>query len=37
MKKRMMSGNDVRIEERERWFGDDVQDVDTVDITERHW
>lgn len=36
MRKRMMSGNDVRIGEDERWFKDGV-DVNTVEISERHW
>lgn len=36
MKKRQMSGNDVQIDETERWFKADV-DVDTVDISEKHW
>ncbi|KAJ3557325.1 hypothetical protein NPX13_g9950 [Xylaria arbuscula] len=36
MRKRMMSGNDVRIEDGERWFVDGV-DVNTVDIAEKHW
>ncbi|KAJ4298705.1 hypothetical protein N0V88_003737 [Collariella sp. IMI 366227] len=36
MRKRQMSGNDVRIEEEERWFKDGV-DIDTVDISEKHW
>ncbi|KAL1840838.1 hypothetical protein VTJ49DRAFT_7681 [Mycothermus thermophilus] len=36
MRKRQMSANDVRIEEGERWFKDGV-DVDSVDISERHW
>lgn len=36
MRKRMMSGNDVLIEEGERWFKDGV-DVNTVDISEKHW
>ncbi|GAB1311676.1 hypothetical protein MFIFM68171_01886 [Madurella fahalii] len=36
MRKRQMSGNDVRIDEAERWFKDGV-DVDSVDIGERHW
>lgn len=33
----MMSGNDVEIADEERWFGEDVLDVDSVDISERHW
>lgn len=36
MEKRMMSGNDVGIEEGERWFVDGV-DVDEVGIGEEHW
>ncbi|OAA53658.1 DUF1348 domain containing protein [Niveomyces insectorum RCEF 264] len=36
MRKRMMSGNDVPITEAERWFRDGV-DVNTVDISEKHW
>ncbi len=32
----MMSGNDVKISEEERWFKDGV-DVNDVDISERHW
>ena len=36
MRKRMMSGNDLVIEERERWFKDGV-DVDTVAIGEEYW
>jgi nuclear transport factor 2 (NTF2) superfamily protein len=36
MEKRMMSGNDVKIAENERWFKDGV-DVESVDIGERHW
>jgi uncharacterized protein len=35
MRKRMMSGNDVKISEDERWFKDGV-DVDSVDISEKH-
>lgn len=31
-----MSGNDVRIEEEDRWFKDGV-DVESVEISERHW
>ncbi|KAI5778699.1 hypothetical protein EDC01DRAFT_756482 [Geopyxis carbonaria] len=37
MEKRMMSGNDVRIEEKERWFGEGVGDVDGVEIGGEHW
>ncbi|KAK3990304.1 hypothetical protein QBC44DRAFT_325427 [Cladorrhinum sp. PSN332] len=36
MRKRQMSGNDVRIGEEERWFKDGV-DVDEVEIGERDW
>jgi nuclear transport factor 2 (NTF2) superfamily protein len=36
MRKRQMSGNDVKIEEAERWFKGGV-DVDSVEISERHW
>jgi len=36
MRKRQMSGNDVEINENERWFKDGV-DVDSVQITEKHW
>ncbi|KAF2404395.1 DUF1348-domain-containing protein [Trichodelitschia bisporula] len=36
MRKRQMSANDVEIEESERWFKDGV-DVNTVDISEKHW
>ena len=36
MRKRMMSGNDVKIAHEERWFVDGV-DVDDVDISEKHW
>ncbi|KAK4192499.1 hypothetical protein QBC35DRAFT_225528 [Podospora australis] len=36
MRKRQMSGNDVRIAEDERWFKDGV-DVNSVDISEAHW
>ena len=32
MKKRQMSGNDVRITHEQRWFTEDVADVNTVDI-----
>lgn len=37
MRKRQMSGNDVPIADAERWFGDDVADVNTVQIDEKHW
>ncbi|TKA76292.1 hypothetical protein B0A49_01995 [Cryomyces minteri] len=36
MRKRMMSGNDVEIDEHERWFKDGV-DVAKVEIGEAHW
>ena len=36
MRKRMMSGNDVKISEEERWFKEGV-DVNTVEISEKHW
>ncbi|KAF6827065.1 hypothetical protein CPLU01_09329 [Colletotrichum plurivorum] len=36
MRKRQMSGNDVKIDESDRWFKDGV-DVNTVDISEKHW
>ncbi|CAM1502009.1 Fc.00g039930.m01.CDS01 [Cosmosporella sp. VM-42] len=36
MRKRQMSGNDVKISDEERWFKDGV-DVNEVDISEKHW
>ncbi|KAK3901189.1 hypothetical protein C8A05DRAFT_45118 [Staphylotrichum tortipilum] len=36
MRKRQMSGNDVKIGDGERWFVDGV-DVDAVEIGEAHW
>jgi nuclear transport factor 2 (NTF2) superfamily protein len=36
MRKRQMSGNNVQISNEERWFTEGV-DVNTVDISERHW
>ncbi|OQO07170.1 hypothetical protein B0A48_07738 [Cryoendolithus antarcticus] len=36
MRKRQMSGNDVEIEESQRWFVDGV-DVNDVEISEAHW
>ncbi|KAG8425968.1 hypothetical protein J3459_008567 [Metarhizium acridum] len=36
MRKRQMSGNDVKITEEERWYKDGV-DVNSVKISERHW
>ena len=35
MRKRMMSGNDVKIKDEERWFANGV-DVNSVDISEKH-
>ncbi|KAK3498276.1 hypothetical protein B0T13DRAFT_256527 [Neurospora crassa] len=36
MRKRQMSGNDVKITKEERWFKEGV-DVNEVAITEQHW
>lgn len=36
MRKRQNSTNDVKITEEERWFKDGV-DVNTVEISEKHW
>ncbi|KAL7911896.1 hypothetical protein GGI35DRAFT_477588 [Trichoderma velutinum] len=36
MRKRQMSGNDVKISDDERWFKDGVN-VNEVDISENHW
>ncbi|KAK3354883.1 hypothetical protein B0H65DRAFT_27948 [Neurospora tetraspora] len=36
MRKRQMSGNDVKIAEEERWFKEGVN-VNEVTITEKHW
>ncbi|TFK76184.1 DUF1348-domain-containing protein [Pluteus cervinus] len=36
MRKRMMSGNDVKISDEERWFKPGV-DVNAVPISEKHW
>ncbi|OTB02882.1 hypothetical protein M426DRAFT_322303 [Hypoxylon sp. CI-4A] len=36
MRKRQMSGNDVKISHEERWYKDGV-DVNTVPISEKHW
>ncbi|KAI5456463.1 hypothetical protein BGZ63DRAFT_396732 [Mariannaea sp. PMI_226] len=36
MRKRQMSGNEVKISHEERWFKDGV-DVNSVDISEAHW
>ncbi|KAM4054986.1 snoaL-like domain-containing protein [Hirsutella rhossiliensis] len=36
MRKRQMSGNDVKITDEERWYKEGV-DVHQVDISEKHW
>ncbi|KAK3394072.1 hypothetical protein B0H63DRAFT_34382 [Podospora didyma] len=36
MRKRQMSGNDVKISGEERWFKEGV-DVNAVEISEKHW
>jgi hypothetical protein len=36
MRKRQMSGNDVKLTDDERWFKEGV-DVNTVPIDEKHW
>ncbi|KAH6648740.1 hypothetical protein BKA67DRAFT_522740 [Truncatella angustata] len=36
MRKRQMSGNDVKISDEERWFTGGI-DVNTVNIEEKHW
>ncbi|KID96415.1 DUF1348-domain-containing protein, partial [Metarhizium majus ARSEF 297] len=36
MRKRQMSGNDVKITEEERWYKNGV-DVNSVEISEKHW
>ncbi len=36
MRKRQMSGNDMKIADAERWYKDGV-DVNTVHIDEKHW
>jgi nuclear transport factor 2 (NTF2) superfamily protein len=36
MRKRQMSGNDVKIADEERWFANGVN-VDEVEILEKHW
>jgi nuclear transport factor 2 (NTF2) superfamily protein len=36
MRKRQMSGNDVKLTDEERWFKEGV-DVNEVDISEKHW
>lgn len=37
MEKRQMSGNDVVLGKEERWFGEGVEDVDSVEIGPEHW
>ncbi|KAH8825122.1 hypothetical protein DL96DRAFT_1612015 [Flagelloscypha sp. PMI_526] len=37
MRKRMMSGNDVEIQESERWFTEGPENVEKADISEKHW
>ncbi|KLO10121.1 DUF1348-domain-containing protein [Schizopora paradoxa] len=39
MRKRQMSGNNVRITEQERWYKDGAtdDDVDAISISEEHW
>lgn len=38
MRKRHMSGNDIEIKEEERWFkGLTKDEVESVDISEKHW
>ena len=37
MRKRQMSGNDLALEQGERWFVEGVEDVDSVAIAEKHW
>lgn len=36
MRKRQMSGNDVKIADDERWFVEGIN-VDEVEISEKHW
>lgn len=36
MKKRQMSGNDIKINNDERWFKDDI-DIEKVEISEKHF
>lgn len=36
MRKRQMSGNDVKLADSERWFKEGV-DVNEVEISEKHW
>ncbi|KAM3075905.1 hypothetical protein ACMFMG_006577 [Clarireedia jacksonii] len=37
MRKRQMSGNEIPLAPEERWFGEDVVDVNKVEIGEAHW
>ncbi|PQE07143.1 DUF1348 domain protein [Rutstroemia sp. NJR-2017a BVV2] len=37
MRKRQMSGNEIRLGVGERWFGEGVEDVNAVEIGEEHW
>ncbi|ORY93994.1 hypothetical protein BCR43DRAFT_495693 [Syncephalastrum racemosum] len=37
MRKRQMSGNNLKITEKERWFHEGVRDVNAVSISEEHW
>lgn len=38
MRKRMMSGNEISIQEGERWFtGGGEEEWDRVEISEKHW
>ena len=37
MKKRQMSGNDVKITHEQRWFKEDVADVNSVKIPEHEF
>ncbi|KAF1820791.1 DUF1348-domain-containing protein [Dissoconium aciculare CBS 342.82] len=36
MKKRQMSGNDVQIDQEQRWFKDGI-DINAIEIGEEHW
>lgn len=36
MRKRMMSGNDLKIAESERWFSEGADKVESVEIGETH-
>ena len=37
LEKRQMSGNDIVLGDGERWFGEGVEDVDSVAIGKEHW